>query len=658
MSAAGDIDDLPDGLRAAITYARRGWPVAPAHSPRRDRSCSCGDASCDRVGKHPRTRRGLTDATTDEKTIREWWAQWPDANVLIRTGKVGDRYLVALDVDLKHNGEESLARVLNENSADLPDTPRAITGGGGAHVFMWSKHPIKSSVGSHGGIAPGVDVRGVGGYVIAAPSRHETGREYTWDVGAHPADTPLAEAPSWFVAVAGLAGERVKIKPSDVEGADISEIFEGGRNHALTKIAGSMRRPGVGERAILAALRIVNEERCKPPLDDWEVEKIARSIARCEAGDPVKGSDPLPLVSWVEVAAPRPPVKWTIEELGITYGAVTIIGGAGGGGKTMALQAMLVAIASGRPVWGQFPVQQGRGVHIDYEQGDRITATRYQRIANAMGVELLDLPRDSFALATLPRFSMKADQATEDTIARVCTDARVAVIDAFRGAFPEARENDSDVRKHLDMLQHASERTGCAIIVIAHSRKITEKDNDPRSSLRGSSALYDAAQTVYMLDGENGRPTRVHNTKDRVVGGIDGKLRETFGIKVRDVSGVNRDNELDRRWGLDVSYVSTPDLQAAYLTSETEKDEFAASADRLVTAANRIVTHLQACPEGVTLIEIRAFCSIAAADANAVMTGLVRDGKVSQEGRGTQALYRLTQFIGSPSKCSGPDGCR
>ena len=627
-----------DGLVAALTYARRGWPVAPAHSARAN-GCSCGDAGCGKLaGKHPRTRHGLTDATTDERIIREWWAKWPDANVLIRTGKIGDRYLVVVDVDTRNDGEENFARVIAEHDGDLPDTPRAITGGGGSHIFMWSRLPVKSSANQ---IAPGVDVRGVGGYVIAAPSRHASGREYTWDAGAHPADMPIAEMPSWLLARAGLAGERVKIKPSDVEGAEIAEIFEGGRNNALTRIAGAMRRPGVGERALLAALRIVNEDRCRPPLDEWEVEKIARSIARCNAGDPIKASDdPLPLITWAQVAAPLPVVRWTLEALGIAPGAVTIVGGAGGGGKTMALQALILAISSGRKAWGQFQTEQGRAIHIDYEQGDRITRERYQRIANAMGIDLLSLDPDSFGLATLPRFAMKADQATEDAIVRTCTGARLAVIDAFRGAFPEAKENDSDVRKHLDMLQHVSDRTGCTIVTIAHSRKATE-DTDVRSSLRGSSALFDSAQTVYMLDGESGKPTRVHNTKDRVLGGIDGKLRETFGIKIKDVAGVNHNHELDRRWGLDVSYLSTPETTAAYLDSGSNDGDFTASADRLISVAARIIAHLTACPDGVTLIEIRAFCSISAGDGIAVMTGLVRDGRARQEGKGTHAIYTL-----------------
>ncbi len=621
------------GLTAALTYARRGWPVAPAHSTRLDGSCSCADAACDRIGKHPRTRHGLTDATTDERAIREWWGKTPDANVLIRTGKIGDRYLVVLDVDPRHDGEENLARLLNEHDADLPETPRAITGGGGCHVFMWSRLPVKSSANQ---IAPGLDVRGVGGYVIAAPSRHASGQEYAWDVGAHPADLAIAEAPSWFVAVAGLAGERVKVKPSDIQGAEISEIYEGGRNSALTKIAGAMRRPGVGERAILAALRIVNDERCRPPIDDWELEKIARSIARHDPGDPVKASaDPLPLITWTQVAAPLPVVRWTLEALGIAPGAVTIVGGAGGGGKTMALQALILAVASGRPVWGHFPVMQGRAIHIDYEQGDRITRERYQRIAAAMGVDLCSLPPDSFGLATLPRFTMKADQATEDTIVRVCTGARVAIIDAFRGAFPDAKENDSEVRKHLDMLQHASERTGCTMIVIAHSRKASE-DKDVRSSLRGSSALFDSAQTVYMLDGEAGKPTRVHNTKDRVLGGINGKLRDTFGIRIEDVMGVHG----DPRWGLDVGYLSTSDTATAYAVNERpEEDEIALSHERRATAAHRIIALLDVKPSGQTLKEIRATCCISSLDAEAVLTDLTREGAVHKEGGGAQANY-------------------
>lgn len=58
----------------------------------------------------------------------------------------------------------------------------------------------------------------------------------------------------------------------------------GGRNAALASIAGRMRRDGLSEQAIEAALQSTNAERCVPPLGEDEVQAIARSIGRYSAG--------------------------------------------------------------------------------------------------------------------------------------------------------------------------------------------------------------------------------------------------------------------------------------------------------------------------------------------------------------------------------------
>src|SRR5262245_26476568 len=83
-------------LDAALTYAALGWAAFPCHTPTSTCSCSC-HKDCDHIGKHPRTKHGLKEATTDETTIRNWWHKWPHANIAIATGE--DSNLVVLDVD-------------------------------------------------------------------------------------------------------------------------------------------------------------------------------------------------------------------------------------------------------------------------------------------------------------------------------------------------------------------------------------------------------------------------------------------------------------------------------------------------------------------------------------------------------------------------------
>jgi hypothetical protein len=57
-------------------------------------------------------------------------------------------------------------------------------------------------------------------------------------------------------------------------------IKEGMRNTWMASAAGTMRRRGFCEDAILSALKIENKRRCSPPLDDRELGRIARSIER------------------------------------------------------------------------------------------------------------------------------------------------------------------------------------------------------------------------------------------------------------------------------------------------------------------------------------------------------------------------------------------
>jgi hypothetical protein len=254
---------------AAIGYTRLGWPVIPLHTIR-DRRCTCGRSICDSPGKHPRLAAWPSQATTDARTIRDWWARWPAANVGIVTGNG----LVVLDSDPRHGGDTSLAEL---ERAHGPETVRVLTGGGGLHLYFAVDQPI----GNRAGLAPGIDLRGDGGFVVAPPSLHASGRRYAWELGASPDDVPLAPVPGWLL-------DRLRASMADrlrVDGAPLV-IHEGQRNHRLHQLASLLRRYGLGERAILGCLEVINREHATPPLDPGEVAHIAASAARYAPASP------------------------------------------------------------------------------------------------------------------------------------------------------------------------------------------------------------------------------------------------------------------------------------------------------------------------------------------------------------------------------------
>lgn len=264
---------------AIMQYTARGWPVFPSWPVNEDGHCACGDEACDRIGKHPipsLAPHGLKDAATDPATIEQWWSMFPDANVCIRTGMPAG--IIVMDVDAGE-GWASIERLEAEHGATAA-TPTVATGGGGGHVFY--KHPGGSIPNSRGRIAPGIDLRADGGYVVAPPSRHASGEPYRWVDGFSPDDVPLAEAPAWLFTFDTGRRESPSLKEDEL-------ITEGGRNDRLMRIGSAFRRYGLSESEIAAALHVINRTRCRPQLDEAEVGRIAASVARYEPGSSDKG---------------------------------------------------------------------------------------------------------------------------------------------------------------------------------------------------------------------------------------------------------------------------------------------------------------------------------------------------------------------------------
>lgn len=170
-------------LEYALWYAARGWnvvPIPPGY-------------------KYP---RGIDNweqlANRDPARINRYWAKNPDHGIGIATGP--DSGIFVLDIDPRDGGDDSLA-ALEAQYGPLPDTVETVTGSNGRHIyFKWPETgEIRNS--ASGVLGAGIDVRGIGGQVLAAPTLHPiTGQSYQWEVEHDPMDgQAVADAPQWLV---------------------------------------------------------------------------------------------------------------------------------------------------------------------------------------------------------------------------------------------------------------------------------------------------------------------------------------------------------------------------------------------------------------------------------------------------------------------------
>jgi hypothetical protein len=243
-------------MKAALDYGRLGWSVIPiAHR-----------------GKQPLIRwQVFQHRRPDPTEIAEWFTHWPDANLAVVTGVVSG--LVVLDLDPQHGGEASIAQ-LERTKGPLAETVEARTGGGGRHFyFAHSGEILRNRV----GIAPGLDLRGDGGYVVAPPSIHASGEPYRWE--RSPDVCRLAALPDWLSGTPAAHGRR---------GHPLSHwrrllregVGEGEGNNTIASLAGHLLWSGVDPEVVTELLLAWNAVRCRPPLEPEEVVRTVDSITR------------------------------------------------------------------------------------------------------------------------------------------------------------------------------------------------------------------------------------------------------------------------------------------------------------------------------------------------------------------------------------------
>jgi hypothetical protein len=216
-------------LEAALSYAAKGWAVLPLFGIS-DGACHCGTVDCKYAGKHPIgsvVHHGVKGASSDPSTLTRWFTLHPTANIGIATGSASQ--LVVIDLDDRpldgRDGSVTWRRLLAAHEGGQQcDTVEAITGGGGRHVFFAA--PALSVRSSKDAIGPGVEVKSDGGYVVAAPSQHKSGRPYEWESSSHPDDVEVAPLPAWLLALCQTRAPRTETADRPSGQLDDLEVAE------------------------------------------------------------------------------------------------------------------------------------------------------------------------------------------------------------------------------------------------------------------------------------------------------------------------------------------------------------------------------------------------------------------------------------------------
>jgi hypothetical protein len=252
-------------IRYALRYAAAGLRVHPLYEVDPvTQTCACRKGiDCDEKqrGKHPRLYGWHEKATTDEAQVREWWTMNPRAGVGIVTGSVSGVWVLDIDGDAAQEWydeqvkQHGLVHTLGVRTAR------------GAHLY-W-RYPEGVTIRNAQRMAPGVDVRGEGGYVCAPPTVHRSGHVYAWI--HEPGFTREAvDAPSWLF---DMVKEKPKPEPKvvrapqrDLSPREVAAIFR----------AAADTDPAVRERIGLMVGGTPHHSAARPYVDGIRCPKCGR----------------------------------------------------------------------------------------------------------------------------------------------------------------------------------------------------------------------------------------------------------------------------------------------------------------------------------------------------------------------------------------------
>ncbi|MBX5017482.1 MULTISPECIES: bifunctional DNA primase/polymerase [Rhizobium] len=431
-------------LAVALEYNAMGWPVFPCrHAPEDVADPQTGEIET-RGAKTPLISNGLNGATLNTPLIGRLWARFPDAMIGVPTGEKIGAWVLDIDVPPGHADGRIWLAEMEAKHGRLPETRTATTASGGRHYF-WK---YSSDVKNRASIGPGADLRGEGGYVIAAGSVMADGRRYAWDN-----DFDIAEAPEWLMKLATpqqsaptpghtfdyrtRATDRYVEASVDDELRILASTAQGARGHQVNASAYNLGRfvganllsrseaeaglyaaaqaNGVvakdGERETWAKIKrgldagILNPKQIPerevadntPPMDHSRMVERAREKSAAQKLEAANDNvPPASIISELPVVNPAdwegkevPPREWFIADW-IPHRQVTILSGDGGVGKSLLALQFGAASALAVDTAGLSP-KPGKVLYLGAEDEEDEFHRRLADIVRGHGRQLSDL---------------------------------------------------------------------------------------------------------------------------------------------------------------------------------------------------------------------------------------------------------------------------
>jgi archaellum biogenesis ATPase FlaH len=510
-------------------------------------------------------------ATSDPITIRTWFeGQFKDCGLGIATGEFRNRYLVVIDIDDRpeFSGSDTL-KDLEQLHGELPNTVEVITGSGGRHIYFLTDQPIRNE--ASGKLGQGIDVRGIGGQVLAPPTVHPNGRTYEWVEGKSIANTPPADMPLWMVLI--LTEKQTDDIPMTYESTTniLTEEGPASRYCAATTWPELLRQDGwtqahtdrSGETHWVRPGKDIREG--TSATTGWQGKDILKVFTTSITGLPAgaytrfgytaamhhngdrsafakkllqEGNALIPveqptktdniLINWQEFWTQSfPEEDWLIKPL-IPRNQLVVIFAPGGTGKSLLALYIAAGLATGRNIFG-IEHQPISVLYMDYEMQqaqlyERLTAMGYNKDTDLTRLHYASLP---------PIASLDTPEGAKEVcdLARAC-QAELVIIDTFSRAV-EGAENDADtVRNFYRWTALKLKTEGRSLLRIDHAGK------DLKKGARGTSAKNDDVDLVWQMT-RAGDEVRLVPTKKRHtwINPVDLQVRKTEEMFIQNIKG-------------------------------------------------------------------------------------------------------------------------